>query len=182
MLYELAERIVAFMDDSPSFPWFLTWTFVAGFPLILLHEFGHAVAAYLLLGAEVEISVGSSGKIMERRLGPFAVTIKTFRKPGGAAGLAQFDTSRATARDMLCIALAGPLASLAGLAVVLALYSAGGHTGVVHDLLWAAVGFSIGVTLLNLIPFKAAADGSSPGLESDGRQALDALRVMWALR
>jgi hypothetical protein len=92
-----------------------------------------------------------------------------------------FDASRATAHHVFWIAIAGPLASVAGTVVAAALYSAAPASGFVHDLLWAAVAGGV-VGVLNIIPLKVQEKRTGPVLHTDGWLALDALRVARALR
>ena len=78
------------------------------------------------------------------------------------------------------IALAGPVVSAIGLVLAMLCFSAAPADGFVHDLLWAAVLVSF-YGVLNLIPFKFDGDGDGQSA-SDGRMALDALRVIRELR
>jgi hypothetical protein len=181
LLYEIAEAIVRFNDSAPSFPIALVYIMVAGLPVILLHELGHAVAAVQLLDEEVDVSVGEVGKLAELRLGQIALSVNALAHPGKAAGAAEFDASRATARDVLLIALAGPAASLAGTVITVMALNAVSPGGVVHGLLWGAT--VVGVFgVLNLIPFRFRERRDGPAFTSDGLLALEALRVARALR
>ena len=92
-----------------------------------------------------------------------------------SAGEVSFGAERATARDVLLVALAGPLASLGGTVICAVLLSAAPTSGLVHDLLWCSVaGGLLGV--LNLLPFTLR--DRSGAIQSDGRVAFDALRVV----
>jgi hypothetical protein len=101
--------------------------------------------------------------------------INAFARPDRAGGLATFDASRATPRDMLLIALAGPAASLVGF-VVAAWAMSGAPHGLLRDLLWAATGDSA-FAVLNLVPLTLSERRGGSALRTDGRIALDALRV-----
>jgi hypothetical protein len=181
LLYEVAEATLRYMNSGPPLLLVVVYVFIAGIPLTLLHELGHAVAARLLLGADVEISVGSAGKLAALQLGQVSATINALSLPGRAAGSATFDDSRASARDAFWIAIAGPLASLAGTAATAMLLSNAPSTGIVHDLLWAAL--PVGVFgVLNLVPYEFKEDRDGPALRTDGRLALDAVKVTRALR
>jgi hypothetical protein len=118
LLYGIADAIYSFMESGPPMPAAFLYIAVGSVPVTLLPELGHAFAARRVLGSEVEVSVGNAGKIAQVRLGQIDATINVASHPGRAAGIATFEASRATAEQVLWIALAGPLASLAG--VVLA--------------------------------------------------------------
>jgi hypothetical protein len=82
---------------------------------------------------------------------------------------------------VLLIALAGPAASLAGAILTGYAFTVTAPDGVLHDLLWMATfGGVFGV--LNLIPFTFQERRHGPSIRTDGRLALDALRVARALR
>ena len=174
LLYDLADAIVRFMDEGPGLPVVFLYGFVAAVPVVLIHELGHAVAARVLLDEDVELSVGSTGRIARLRLGRITAQIHALSL-GRGAGEVSFGAARATARDVLLVALAGPLASLGGMVVCALLFSAAPSSGPVHDLLWCSVyGGLLGV--LNLLPFTFR-DGSG-SIQSDGRVAFDAMRVV----
>jgi hypothetical protein len=133
-----------------------------------------------LIGGEVQVSIGSSGKLAELRLGEVALSVHALSHPGKAA-VAEFDGSRATARDVLMIALAGRAASLVGTVASAWALSAASPSGVLHDLLWAAT--FVGVFgVLNLVPFTFQEKRDGPSIRTDGRLALDALHAARALR
>jgi hypothetical protein len=180
LLYSLAESILLFMDSGPGLPMTLLCLVIAGIPVTLLHELGHAIAAHRLLGSEVEVSIGTVGKVAEMRLGEVAVSVHALSDPSRIGGSAEFDASRATARDVLLIALAGPAASLIGTFGTAWLL---GQTspGVLHDILWTAT-LAGAFAVLNLIPIRLQERRNGPVVRTDGRLALDALRVARALR
>jgi hypothetical protein len=179
--YNLADWIYGLVRSGPPFPRDLLWIVLAGIPVTLIHELGHAYAARRLLGTEVEVSVGNAGRLAEVRLAGITATIKALPHPGRAAGYASFDASRARASDVVWIALAGPLASLAGLVVSAGLFSVGPAAGVLHDLLWGIVFTSVG-GVLTVIPFVFQERRDGPRLRTDGRLALDALKVIREVR
>ena len=181
ILYWLAGAIYDFMNGMPEgWPggWsFLWWGFIAAIPVIILHELGHAIVAAHRLGADVEGTVGNAVKLAQVRLGRIQASLNAFARPGYLAGSASVDATRATLRDVLWIALAGPLASLGGLAVTAFLLSHAASTGPVHDLLWSMTAAGTWAFGLNLVPFRAE-ESDSTKIWTDGRLALDALRVM----
>jgi hypothetical protein len=180
LLYSIAGAVVRFMDSSPAFPIVLLYIAIAGMAVTLLHELGHAAAARRLLGGDVQVSVGSVGKLAELQLGQIKVAVNALEHPNRASGAAEFDASRATARDVLLIALAGPAASLAGTVLTAWALSAASPSGVLHDLLWSAtLGGVFGA--LNIIPLTIHEGRDGPAVRTDGRLALDALRVARAL-
>ncbi len=181
LLYDAAEACLAFRQSGPEFPIGFVYIAIAAVPVTLLHELGHAVAARALVGGDVEVSVGSAGKLAEIRLGQIAMSINALSNPARVSGAAYIDDASASARDVVWIALAGPLASLAGLAAASVLYSAAPPTGVAHDLLWATVATSA-FGVLNIVPLKFQERRDGPLLRTDGRLAIDALRASRALR
>jgi hypothetical protein len=179
-LYFIAEAMVRFMESSPPFPIGLLYIAIASMGVTLLHELGHAAAARRLIGGEVWVSVGSVGKLAELRLGQITVAINAVEHPGHGSGVAEFDASRATARDVVLIALAGPAASLVGTVLTAWALSAAPPSGVFHNLLWAAtLGGVFGV--LNIVPLTVHERRGGPAFRTDGGLALDALRVARAL-
>ena len=177
ILYFLAGALYDFMNGMPEGWSFLWWGFIGAIPVVGLHELGHAVVAARRLGSNVEVTVGNAVKLAQVRMGPIQASFNAFARPGYVAGSASFDATRATARDVLWIALAGPLVSLGGLVVTAFLLSLAAPTGVVHDLLWSMTGAGVFAFVLNLLPLKPEeSDGTK--VWTDGRLALDALRVM----
>lgn len=174
------ETIARFMDSGPAFPQGLLYIALASVPVTLLHELGHAVAAWWLLRTPVLVAIGSTGKLAELNLGQISVSVNALASPGRVAGLAEFDASRARALDVLLIALAGPAASLVGVVLGGALLGAAGG-GFVYHLLWAATLTGV-FGVLNLIPFEFQEQRDGPYLKTDGSLALEAARVLYALR
>ena len=114
------------------------------------------------------------------RLGEITVSLNALSEPGRLGGYAEFDDSRATARDVVLIAVAGPAASLVGTVFTAWLFS-GAPAGTLRDVLWALTLAGV-FGVLNLIPFSFQERRDGPSLRTDGRLALDALRVVRALR
>jgi hypothetical protein len=181
LLYGIADAIYGFTESAPPFPVAFLYIAVGAIPVALLHELGHAFAARRLLGSEVEVSVGNAGKIAQVRLGQIDATINVVSHPGRAAGVATFDASRATAQQVLWIALAGPFASLAGVVLTGALLSVAPDTAIVQGFLWATfLGGVFGT--LNIVPFEFEERRDGPAVQTDGRVALQALKVARELR
>ena len=180
-LYAIAETIVKFMNGGPGFFAGLLYITIAALPVVLLHEFGHALMAVRRLGTDVEVTVGGAGRIAQFRLGQINASLFALQGAGATGGSAAFDASRASARDVLWIALAGPAASLLGLVVAMLCFANGPVDGFLHDLLWAAV-FTSFAGVANLVPITFDADKPGESYETDGRIALSALRVISELR
>ena len=181
-LRSIALGLDHFMRSGPGLIPGLICLAIVAVPLTLLHEWGHAVAARRLLGGSVQISVGNAGRVAQLRLGQITATINALGSPARLAGYVEFEASRARARDVLLVALCGPLASLLGFVLVIPFYSAATPGTVGHALLWAAVLWSAGGVLLNLIPFNFQERRGGPTRRTDGAMALDAAKVIWQLR
>lgn len=180
-LYGLADTIVRFMDSGPPLLLALLYLTIVGVPATLAHELGHAIAARRLLGAEVGITVGSTAKMVEMRLGEISVSLNALAHPARVAGSAMFNASRATARDVLLIALAGPAASIVGKLITAWALSRVAPAGLAHDLFWAAT-LAGGFGVLELVPLTLQERRRGPSIRTDGRLALDALRAARAAR
>ena len=180
VLYSLAQVLYDFIESSPGLLGILVYPFVVGFPLIWLHEIGHALVAVRRLDTDVEVTVGNAAQVAQVRLGQINASLNVLRTPGAPAGSATFDASRARAEDVFWIALGGPALSAVALVLTIVIYSAAPADGFVHDLLWTAVMVGL-YGVLNLIPFKFGGEGDGQSA-SDGRMALDALRVIRELR
>ena len=181
-LYDVIAAIVIFMEAMPPSPWWFVYGALTAIPLTLLHEIGHALAARRLLDTPVRVVVGSFGELAKVQLGRISISLSALSSPASVAGSAEFDASRARARDVVLIAIAGPAASAAGLVVCLLAYAATPPDGVVHDLLWAATGNSVFAVLFNLMPFGFQERRGGPTLHTDGRVALDAAHALRMLR
>lgn len=179
-LYDAMAWFVEFMDSGSSWH-VMIFIFVGAIPMTLLHELGHALAARALLDAPVSVAVGSYGTFARLRLGEISVSLNAIASPARVGGSATFDASRATARDMLLIALAGPAASAAGLVVAALALAALPDQGIAHGVAWAAV-LASAFGVLNLIPLTLRERRDGPSLQTDGRLALDAARVLRSLR
>ena len=160
------------MDASPGLVTAFIGVAIVSIPLTLLHELGHAVVARRRVGGDVEVTVGTSGRFAELRLGRIAIALNALADPTRRGGTARFDAGRATARDVVAIALAGPAASFAGFVLSLRAYSAVGG-----GLLWCATLASVFAFVLNLIPMRLQERPGEPPVRTDGALALDALKI-----
>jgi len=152
-----------------------------GVAAVEIYAMARADSAGLLLREqrddEVELTVGSVGKVLEAQWGSLQVRVDAL----GGQGQVSLDGARATARDMLLISLAGPAASACGL-VVTAVALAWVPPGLVHDALWVAMLFSVAAAL-SVVPLAVSrAAPGRPEVRSDGQLALAAARVLWQLR
>jgi len=180
LAYDFVAAFQRFIESGPSFPWVLLYIGVAGIPVVLIHELGHALAVSRRLAGGTEIRVGDAGKITELRLGQITASVNALSIPGRPAGQAGFDDSEATARDIVWVAVCGPAASVAAGLVAATALAAAPATGVVHDLLWAATLLGVG-SVLELVPFELQEGRNGPVHRSDGRLARDAIRALRAL-
>jgi hypothetical protein len=181
-LYAIAQAIVDFMNSGPSLALVLLYILVAGIPATALHELGHALVARQRLGIPVNVVVGTTGRIAQLQLGQISMSINALGSPARVGGSATFDASRARARDILLIALAGPAASAVGVLLSVVLLRAAPASGFVHDVLWASVLFGVFAVVLNLIPFDFTEGRDGHGAQTDGGLALEAALTLRALR
>lgn len=172
------------MDVGPSFPWYLGWWALAILVVCLIHESGHLGAALWTGQQNIAMHIGSHGPLMEKRLAVARLQAQAVTAPWRIGGSVVFSAARTTARSIVIIALAGPVASLAGAAVA-AVLAASIQSTVPADFCATTSALSIFAALLNLVPMTLH-EGTRrrPGarLQTDGRQALDSARVLYELR
>jgi hypothetical protein len=140
-------------------------TGLIGLPLlVLVHELGHA-AAVLLRGLPLESIVVGNADDLTFRVGAVVVRVGRVLEGAGPGDFVEFEAKRASANDLLVIALAGPLANLvvAPLLAVLALASSG---GALDASLWLLSAGSVVMGVRNLIP--RGMPGTTDAI-SDGR-------------
>jgi hypothetical protein len=162
--------------DSGAGIWAWLLTAVVMAPLVTaLHELGHAIVARRLVAGEVAVVVGDERQPGIRfEAGGICFFVSPFVNPFGRAGYCRYAAALASARDTAAIALAGPTATLAGLAAALLLL--GPVHGSVRDLVWMAVLLQGVATVLCLVPMTLTArDGRRE--RNDGMIALEALRA-----
>ena len=141
-VYELVQAFVAFMDRVTLFE---ALTLVAAgtivAPLVvLIHEAGHALVAFALRRQVAELTVGDDAPVLTVRVGGFRLHLGAITGSGDAAGFVLYDGAAASPRNTLAIAIAGPLASLAGAVV----------TGVAAAWAWPSAGLSLFLGLATL--------------------------------
>ncbi len=169
----VAQTLNGFFESAPPIPVVVVAAFVVEPLLVLVHELGHALAARALLDTDVVVAVGSKGTLLDRHIGRVHLYVNAFGGVAGASGVAGFDWRGATARDVVLITLAGPVASLAGALLAAWLLGIAPAHGVVHALLWAAT-FGGVLGALNALPFRFQQRRGDPVHRSDGRLALEA--------
>jgi hypothetical protein len=163
--------------------WMFVLTSVIVFvPVVLAHEFGHALMARRLLPDEpVKITVGTAFEVAQLRLGEISISVNALASPIGQAGVAEFDASRAYARDIVLIALAGPAASTLALVLGIAALAVAPAIEVVRLAISASILFNA-FGVLNIVPLAYRNRRKGPVHHTDGRVVLDAVRVLHALR
>jgi hypothetical protein len=174
-VYDVVEAFVAFMDRMTLVDGLVL--LVAGtimVPLVvLIHEAGHAIAALALRRRVAELSVGDDDPVLTVRVGQFRLHLGAITGRGDVAGFVRYDGLEADARSTFVIALAGPLASLAGAIL----------TGVLAAGSWPQAGlslFSALATVGGLICCvgNLRVSGHDPASWSDGVWVRAAWRVM----
>ena len=101
--------------------------------MVLIHEAGHALAAVALRHRVEELSVGDDEPVLAMRVGGFRINLGAITGRGDVAGFVRYDGAGVSPRDWLVIAMAGPLASLAGAVV----------TGMAIAWAWPSVGLTL---------------------------------------
>jgi Zn-dependent protease len=172
-LYDVAAAFAHFTDGAPPLALLVVLCPIAGMAVVLLHELGHALVAHRLLGTPVRVTVGRHARFAGLQLGKVEHERNAV---GRLSGTTQLEDSAARARDVVWIALAGPAASLAGTVLTATVLAAAQPDGIVHAAAWTATSAGIVALLFNLIPAQSA-EPSGALLRSDGRLALDALRI-----
>lgn len=174
-VYELAEAFAAFMDRMTLVD--LLVLMAAGtilVPLVvLIHEAGHAIAALALRRDVAEMTVGDDDPVLTMRVGRVRLRLGAITGRGDAAGVVRYDATGTDARSTFVIALAGPMASLAG-AVLTAAFAAWS---------WPHVGFSLFLALASVGGLiccvgNLRVSGHDPASWSDGVWVRAAWRVM----
>jgi hypothetical protein len=140
--------------------------------LALIHELGHAIAVRLL-GLPLEsLVVGDSDDVIVRARGVILRFGRSLdhRAPSGSV---TFDATRATGRDIIVIALAGPMGNLVSVPVFVAAALFAGSGEAVTACLWLGAFGSVMIGVTSLIPAGRPGTGD---LLTDGRIA----QLAWA--
>jgi hypothetical protein len=174
-VYELVESFAAFMDRVTlidALVLMVAATLVVPF-VVLVHEAGHALAAFLLRRRVAELTVGDAEPVLMVRVGGFRLRLGAITGQGDVAGFVAYDGAGAGARDTFVIALAGPLASLAGAAA----------TGALAVWAWPRVALSEFLALATIggvicCVGNLRVSGDSPASWSDGVWVRAAWRVL----
>jgi hypothetical protein len=153
-----------FATASAPLRYQLLWL-VAGPLAALIHETGHALAAAHLTPHAVKDRVTSKRWAIPLINGRFHAVIRPF-----AGAPSDRFLERTEPRPCAAVIAAGPLASLAGFAVSLAIASGASPSGF-RGQLFGTLALCCLSSVLNLIPMRLG------GLASDGAQLLRALRT-----
>jgi membrane-associated protease RseP (regulator of RpoE activity) len=176
-ILDLLASIAAYLDQASALEITIvvsTFT-VIGLPLLALaHELGHAIAVRLR-GLPLETIVVGDADDLIVRAGALTMRFGRMTEDDGPGGFVRYDATYASARDIIVIALAGPLANLAVAPVLAGLALIGGTSGPLDAWLWLLSAASLALAVANLVPL--GRPGTS-GLMSDGRVA----QVAWARR
>jgi hypothetical protein len=139
---------------------------VIGLPsLALVHEFGHAFAAWLRGLPLKSIVVGDTDDLT-LRVGTVILRLGRWRSSSQAGGYVLLAPTQASATDVIVVALGGPLANLAVVPGLVALAQARATDGTLELCLWVLAVWSASIAVSNLIP--RGTPGTSE-LLSDGR-------------
>jgi hypothetical protein len=177
LLHSLSDTIGDFVHSAPGMPEALVYVVVASVPVTLLHALGHAAVASRRLG--VHMPVGSTGEILRAHLRRLRLSVGALATPGGVE---RPDVSRATARNVMLVALAGPAASLLGVALAASALSFAAAGSALHDVLWACTLSGLCGAVLNLVPLEYHERRGGSSVRTDGRLALEAARALRSLR
>src|SRR2546425_184321 len=165
----------------PSTPALFLYLAAAAVPGILLHELGHALVASRRLGDPLHISVGGTGTLLSIRIRRLRLDVSALSHAAQPPSSTSVDAVRASARDVMLVALAGPAASLLCSALAACALSLAPGTGLGHDFLWATTAMGL-LGVLTVVPLVFQERPGGPRLRTDGRLALDAARAVRPLR
>lgn len=169
-VYDFLEGVVTFMNRVTlvdGLAIMLAGTAV-GPLVVLIHESGHALAALALRRRLAELRVGGGAPLVTVRARGFRLRLGLI-----SAGFIVYDESASDPKHTLAIALAGPLASLAGALV----------TGALSVRAWPQIGPSLVLAWATLVGLVCCVDslrvsGDNPASWSDGVWFRAAWRVM----
>jgi hypothetical protein len=176
-VYELAEAVTVLMERvTLAEALFLIAASAMMLPfVVLIHEAGHALAAVVVRARVAELTVGDDAPVVTVHVGGSRFRLGATTGKGDAAGFVLYDHGTAAPRNVFVIALAGPLASLAGAIV----------TGVLAAWTWPHPGFSLCFASATLAGFVCCVEnlrvsGTGPASWSDGVWVRGAWRAMQA--
>jgi len=170
------------MDNQPGLvDWMLAQLIVL--PLtVLLHELGHAVMATLRAQPDVRLEVGFGPIAWRGRLARIDMAVHPLVVPAGMGGAVSFDATRASATDVLLVALAGPVTSLIGTVIAWTWFVSTPEDAWISPLLAVAAATGLFVTILNVVPLSIRDRNGAVVWRTDGWHALSAARVLISLR
>ncbi len=143
--------------------------------VVLIHEAGHALVAFAVGRPVAELTVGDDEPVLTVRVGGFQLRLGAITGSGDMAGFVLYDAAQARARDTLAIAIAGPLASLAGAVIT------GAAAAWAWPELWLSLLFALAtVGGLACCFGNLRVRGDGPGTWSDGVWIRAAWRTMRA--
>jgi hypothetical protein len=142
--------------------------------LALVHELGHAVAVRVRGLPLKAIVVGDAADLTVRG-GTATLQLGRVLGDGRLRGHVLYESTRASASDMIVVALAGPLANLVAAPAFAAVALADATGGMLDADLWLLTLASVLLGVGNLIPHGMP---GSPGPVSDGRH----IQIAWERR
>jgi hypothetical protein len=176
----LGHAIGHFIESRPATPGLFGYLAAAAVLAALLHELGHALVAVTRADAPVQMSFGGTRHLLRVRLRRLKLTAGLLADPAPAAGSDSREAARAAARELILLALGGPIASLCGFAAAACgLAAVAGH-GFLHNCLWA-ITVTCFVAALGAVPLEIGERRGGARLRTDGRIVLDALRAQRSL-
>jgi hypothetical protein len=180
VLSAVSEAVRHFIDLRPATPALFGYLVATAVPIALLHEVGHTLLAAARTGTRGRISIGATRHLVRAQLRRLTLTASLLTPPDSSGESASFDEARASARELILIALGGPIASLAGFGMAACGLALSARHGVLHDSLWAATvaGF---IATLSAVPLESGERRSRPPIRTDGRVVLDAARAARSL-
>jgi hypothetical protein len=162
-------------------PALLLYLAAAAVPLAMLHELGHALVAWRRLAVPIQASVGGTGTFLSIRVGRLTLTVNALTHPDETPDPASVAAARASARDLVLVALGGPVSSLLGSVIAVCALALAPKSGGVHDVLWALTVMGL-LGALSIVPLVFQERPGGPRLRTDGRLALEAAHVGRRLR
>ena len=164
-------------SSVPEMPALLLYLAAAAVPAILLHQLGHALVSFRRLGGPVNLSPGVTSTLVSIRIRRLRLHVSALSHAAEPASPASLAAVRASARDVMLVAVAGPAASLVCSALAACALSLTPGTGPAHDFLWASAATGL-LGVLTVVPLVFQERPGGPRLRTDGRLVLDAVRAV----